>query len=110
MRLNPAYYAAKELQKKSKLFNKVEFLQNQSNDQYCLITLPKENTSLILAGKSYRTKQNPHLAIYEYYKQSETQGLSVTHYTWYGVDENDTNNHIVLHAYFDRAGKYLFPN
>lgn len=107
MRFNPAYCAAQELQHKSKFSGKPQFLQNESEALYCLIPLPAEITHIKLAGKSYRIDKAPHISIYQYYKQNEKHGLSVAHYTWYGVEENGSNIHIVLHAYFDHSGKYI---
>ena len=70
-----------------------------------MIHLTQENKVLTIAGKIYQPKSVPHLSIYQMYNNNEANGLSVFHYTSYGFVEE---NPVVLHAYFDRVGRYLY--
>ncbi|MBA2657880.1 MAG: ankyrin repeat domain-containing protein [Tatlockia sp.] len=106
MRLNPAYKAIVILNQKSSISYKPIFIVNK-NIKYCVIDLLKNDSSLQIAGKDYQATKCPHISIYEFYKPSEANGLSVFHYTWYGVrKENGINVSVVLHVYFDSVGRY----
>lgn len=110
LRLNPAYLAVEELHKNKKLITIPAFLKAKNQALYCIFTLQAQDITLSLAGKKYQSEKISHLSIYQYYKQSETKGLSVYHFTWYGisVDENGQKTSVTLHAYFDRNGRYRY--
>jgi ankyrin repeat protein len=109
MRLNPAYQAILELQKKPTFPSKPQACINKKDVSYFIIGLATENTVLTMAGKRYQSEQAPHVSIYQYYKKNEEQGFSVFHYTWYGVlTENNETILVVLHVYYDRVGRYLY--
>ncbi|MBA2711394.1 MAG: ankyrin repeat domain-containing protein [Tatlockia sp.] len=108
MRLNPAYQAVFELQKK-KIFNPSPLpCQNSKEKGFFLIPLAEEQRVFKLAGKIYHPSKNPHISVYQFYKENEAQGLSVFHYTGYGFYiENNEKIDVLLHLYFDRVGRYL---
>ncbi|MBA2709396.1 MAG: tetratricopeptide repeat protein [Tatlockia sp.] len=106
LRLNPAYYAVETLLKnKIQYFTQSQFHKNQKGVSYCTVPLPQEEIVFSIQGKSFKPLNAPHISIYQYYKKNESRGLSVFHFTWYG---QSSDNHIVLHVYFDRVGRYLY--
>ncbi|MBA3535419.1 MAG: hypothetical protein H0T84_02235 [Tatlockia sp.] len=109
MRLNPAYFAIKDLSENRKdWYSEVKFHKNQ-NALYSTIRLPAKNTSLTIDEKSYLSHKAPHLSIFQYYKKNEKQGLSVFHFTWYGLATmSEETVSVVLHVYFDQRGRYLY--
>lgn len=72
-----------------------------------MVALPANETTLIIAGKSYSPipKEPPHFLAYEHFKSSDPQ-LSPFHVTWYGYEKN-SKQQIELHIYFDQLGKVL---
>jgi len=106
MRRSPAYQAIKELRTTDSLDYPIEQHSNSENNKFFLIKLPANNQALALAGINYQPTEPPHISIYKFYRPREStkSGLSIIHYTWYGISE-DTN--VVLHAYFDRMARYI---
>lgn len=145
MRPSPAYQAVQALQKKASAASTqplanikniflpptTQSLTDKKENQYFLIQLPATDTALTLAGASYQpTKSSPaHLSVHRHYRkaESEIQGLSVFHYTWYGdtelpnqekeeeeeeeieeeLEQDTTHTAVVLHVFFDQKGRYV---
>lgn len=113
MRLNPAYSAIEEMQKEKECPIQAEFLQTHEEipQLYCVLPLKAETITLTMAGKTYQSEKTPHISIFKHYKEGDTKALNIFHYTWYGfINENNKKTSVVLHAYFNRNGQYLYCN
>lgn len=122
MKSNPAYHVM--------IKYKHEFNPEHHNDvnknNYFLVPLPVNETSLKIGNQTYRPQNKTHFSIYEKFDK-KTSVLSAFHVTWYGHRElsnlklSNNNNErtkqvveiqkqqaIEVHIYFDEIGRVIF--